>query len=58
MTEVPAVGEAFDPARHEAVATTETEDVQEGQVVEELQKGYLYGEELLRPARVKVATRA
>jgi molecular chaperone GrpE len=58
VTEVPAVGEAFDPARHEAVATTETEDAEEGQIVEELQKGYLYGEELLRPAQVKVATRA
>ena len=58
MTEVPAVGEAFDPARHEAVATAETQEAEEGQIVEELQKGYLYGEELLRPARVKVATRA
>lgn len=58
VTEVPAVGEAFDPARHEAVATAETQEAEEGQIVEELQKGYLYGEELLRPARVKVATRA
>jgi molecular chaperone GrpE len=58
VSEVPAVGEAFDPARHEAVATAETQEAEEGQIVEELQKGYLYGEELLRPARVKVATRA
>jgi len=57
VSEVTAVGEAFDPARHEAVATTVVDDVPEGQVVEELQKGYRYGEDLLRPARVRVATR-
>jgi molecular chaperone GrpE len=57
VSEVTALGEAFDPARHEAVATTVATDVPEGQVVEELQKGYRYGEDLLRPARVRVATR-
>ena len=57
VSEVPALGEAFDPAKHEAVATVVAADVPEGQVVEELQKGYRYGDELLRPARVRVATR-
>jgi molecular chaperone GrpE len=58
VTAVPAVGEAFDPALHEAVATAVTADVPEGQIVDELQKGYRYGDELLRPARVRVATGA
>jgi molecular chaperone GrpE len=57
VRELPAVGEAFDPARHEAVATAVAPDRPEGQVVEELQKGYLYQDELLRPARVRVATK-
>jgi molecular chaperone GrpE len=58
VTAVPAVGEAFDPALHEAVATAVTADAPEGQIVDELQKGYRYGDELLRPARVRVATGA
>jgi molecular chaperone GrpE len=57
VSEVPSLGEAFDPAKHEAVATVVATDVPEGQVVEELQKGYRFGDELLRPARVRVATR-
>jgi molecular chaperone GrpE (heat shock protein) len=31
---------------------------EEGDIVEEVQKGYTIGEELLRPARVKVASKA
>lgn len=57
LTAVPAAGEPFDPALHEAVTTVPAGDRPEGEVVTELQKGYRYGEELLRPARVTVATR-
>jgi molecular chaperone GrpE len=57
LQEVKTVGEPFDPALHEAVSTAVAPDVPEGQVVEELQKGYRLGDDLLRPARVKVATR-
>ena len=57
VTEVPALGGQFDPALHEAVTTEVAPDVPEGQIVAELQKGYRMGDELLRPARVKVATR-
>jgi molecular chaperone GrpE (heat shock protein) len=42
---------------HEAVATEEVADKPDGEIVAELQKGYLYDDELLRPARVRVATR-
>ena len=51
------VGETFDPTVHEAVATEVTADKPEGEIVGELQKGYRYQDELLRPARVKVATK-
>ncbi len=44
----------FDPARHQAVLTEESEDIEEPQVAEELQRGYLHHERLLRPTMVKV----
>ncbi|HEX2253564.1 MAG TPA: nucleotide exchange factor GrpE [Thermoanaerobaculia bacterium] len=53
--EVPAVGEAFDPALHEAVSRQEDPDAEEPRVVEQFQRGYRLHERLLRPARVVVA---
>ncbi len=47
-------GNPFDPLYHEAVATVPTEAEPET-VVGQVQKGYLYRGELLRPARVQVA---
>lgn len=44
----------FDPARHQAVMTEESEEVEEPEVAEELQRGYLHHERLLRPTMVKV----
>lgn len=52
---VPAAGEAFDPNVHEAVVREESPEVDEPTVVEEMQKGYVLHERLLRPSRVKVA---
>jgi molecular chaperone GrpE len=48
-------GEAFDPHVHEAVDHVSDSGKPEGEVVLEVQKGYLYGDELLRPARVNVS---
>jgi molecular chaperone GrpE len=50
-----SVGERFDPTRHEAVATVPDADNASGTVVDEAGRGYVWGEELLRPARVRVA---
>jgi len=50
-----ALGQAFDPRYHEAIAQTPTADVKPGSILHELQKGYLVGEKLLRPALVVVA---
>ena len=47
-------GERFDPLRHEAVATGASDDADKGEVLETLEKGYLLGEVVLRPARVVV----
>ena len=52
---VPAVGEAFDPNWHEAMFHEETSDVPGGQVLEEFERGYRIGDDLIRPAKVKVA---
>ncbi len=52
---ISSVGEKFDPFLHEAVEVVETEEHPEDTVVDEVQKGYRYKGELLRPARVRVA---
>ena len=57
LEEVDAAGKPFDPNLHEAVAQSETADVPEGQVVQQLRKGYKLRERLLRPASVVVAKR-
>lgn len=50
-----SVGERFDPTRHEAVATVRDFDGATGTVVDEAGRGYLWHDQLLRPARVSVA---
>jgi len=50
-----AVGELFDPARHEAVARIERGDLADQTVVEETLRGYLFYGRVLRPAQVVVA---
>ena len=54
---IESVGARFDPNLHEAMMQVEN-NVQEPQtVVQEFQKGYLFKDRLLRPARVSVAMR-
>jgi molecular chaperone GrpE len=48
-------GERFDPSRHEALQKRPADGAEPGTVVEVLQKGYLLGEQLIRPARVVVS---
>jgi molecular chaperone GrpE len=55
---VPTVGERFDPHVHEAVATEETNAAEPDTITQEMQRGYRLGDKLLRPAMVKVATKA
>ena len=51
---VPAVGERFDPAMHDAIAAEESDDVTEDTVIDELVPGYRLHDRLLRPAIVRV----
>jgi molecular chaperone GrpE len=52
---IEAAGLPFDPRMHEAVSQVPSAAVKPGFVLHELQKGYVIGEKLLRPARVVVA---
>ena len=55
LAQIPAMGEKFDPSRHEAIAREETDAHEEGTVVEEMQPGYRLHDRVLRPTLVKVA---
>lgn len=52
---IDAEGEHFDPTLHEAISHDESEDHEEGDVIEVVQPGYRLGERVLRPAMVRVA---
>jgi molecular chaperone GrpE len=55
LEEIDAAGKPFDPMLHEAVSQMETADAPEGQVVQQIRKGYKLRDRLLRPAAVVVA---
>jgi molecular chaperone GrpE len=54
LEEIDATGKTFDPNLHEAVSQVVTTDVPDGNVVQQLRKGYKLRERLLRPASVVV----
>lgn len=49
------LGQQFDPSRHQAVTTLAHPTAAEGEIIAELQAGFLRGDKLLRPAQVVVA---
>ena len=55
VTEIEAQGKPFDPYYHEALMEIQSDDVEEDTVAAVLQKGYMIGEEVLRPSKVQVA---
>ena len=55
---VDPIGEPFDPAYHEAMATVDNPDAEPGSVTEVVQKGYVLNGRLLRAAMVLVAKRS
>lgn len=52
---IDAEGERFDPNFHEAVSFEESDDHEEGLIIDITQPGYKMGERVLRPAMVRVA---
>jgi len=55
LEEINAAGQKFDPNWHEAISQQETDDVPEGQVVQQVRKGYKLRDRLVRPASVIVS---
>ena len=55
LEEINASGQKFDPMWHEAVSQQESTEVPEGQVLQQLRKGYKLRDRLVRPATVVVA---
>ncbi|OMD43646.1 nucleotide exchange factor GrpE [Paenibacillus odorifer] len=55
LTAMETVGQPFNPEYHQAIMQVESEEYEEGIVTEEVQKGYLLKDKVLRPAMVKVS---
>lgn len=55
VTPIDAVGQMFDPRFHQAITYESSPGRSEGEVIEEVRRGYMHGDRLLRPAMVKVA---
>ena len=53
-----APGRPFDPREHEAIANVPDTDRPEGEIVEEIRRGYRLRDRVIRPALVAVATTA
>ncbi len=55
MQPVPVEDGVFDPTFHEAISSEEVEGFESGKIIEVVQKGYMIGDRVIRPARVRVA---
>ena len=55
VSEIPAVGEKFDPNFHNAVMQVEAEGTESGTIVAEFQKGFKLGDKIIRFSMVQVA---
>ncbi|CAJ35420.1 nucleotide exchange factor GrpE [Methanocella arvoryzae] len=54
---IEAVGKKFDPRLHEAMMQEASEDVEEGTILDEFQRGYMLHSKVIRCAKVKVSKR-
>ncbi len=54
---IEAEGKSFDPEYHHAIAQVERDDIEEQTVVEEMRKGYMYRDKVLRASMVSVSTK-
>lgn len=58
ITAESALGQVFDPAKHDALVSQPTEDAEPGMVLQELKQAYYFKDKLLRPAQVVVSAKA
>jgi molecular chaperone GrpE len=57
VSPIECLGKPFDPSKHNAVARVEKDDVEDCTIIEELRKGYVMREKVIRPSIVKVAVK-
>ncbi|MDH5451121.1 MAG: nucleotide exchange factor GrpE [Candidatus Bathyarchaeota archaeon] len=58
LTKIEAVGKSFDPNLHEVMMVVPTNEHKENMIIEEVRKGYLLKDKVIRTSIVKVATRS
>lgn len=56
VSKIQSLGAPFDPEIHEALTSSPSKDVEPNTVIREVQPGYRWGDRVLRPAKVIVAT--
>ncbi len=54
IEEIPAKGEKFDLNKHEALMVQKSDDIENGYIIEELMKGYMYKDKVLKYSKVIV----
>jgi molecular chaperone GrpE len=57
LTPIKAVGKKFDPFAHEILIKEKRDDCEEGMILEELQRGYMFQDKVIRYSKVKVSGR-
>jgi len=55
IKQIDCIGRTFDHKSHHAISTIEKDDCPDGEIVDEIKKGYMIGDKLLRPSQVIVA---
>ena len=58
VSKIEVIGKTFDPSRHKAAENVITEEYKEGTIVEEIRKGYVFKERIIRPSVVKVTVKS
>jgi len=58
VSEINSIGQVFDPNLHEGVGIEEGENYEDNVVIKEVEKGYLYKDRLIRPAKVIVGKKS
>ena len=58
VEEIPAVGEKFDPFKHEALLTVDSPDHENNEIVDELMKGYTLKDKVIKYSKVRVCKKA
>ena len=57
LAKIEAYGKSFDPKLHEVVMKVPTKEHDENVIIEEVRKGYMLKDKVIRPSMVKIATR-